>query len=184
MDVPKIVTDTATQRWPRRRFLGGAVSVTALASFATACSSGAAQPQHLHAGRAGLAAATPCQCLHQSRPPGGNYDETTIQMAGKAGLKGVMLWKEAMEITDMEYHCRAPPQPGRHHPHPLPRPGTARRRVHDPHDDPALPAHPRPGLHRRRHHEVRVAARPDQAGDEQRRRHLCPPCGLLKELEP
>jgi len=37
------------------------------------------------------------------RPPGGNYDETTITSAGRAGLKGVMLWKEAMEITDMEY---------------------------------------------------------------------------------
>jgi peptidoglycan/xylan/chitin deacetylase (PgdA/CDA1 family) len=37
------------------------------------------------------------------RPPGGNYDETTIASAGHAGLKGVMLWKEAMEVTDMEY---------------------------------------------------------------------------------
>ena len=37
------------------------------------------------------------------RPPGGNYDETTIASAGQAGLKGVMLWKEAMEVTDMEY---------------------------------------------------------------------------------
>jgi peptidoglycan/xylan/chitin deacetylase (PgdA/CDA1 family) len=37
------------------------------------------------------------------RPPGGNYDATTIDSAGKAGLKGLMLWKEAMEITDMEY---------------------------------------------------------------------------------
>jgi peptidoglycan/xylan/chitin deacetylase (PgdA/CDA1 family) len=37
------------------------------------------------------------------RPPGGNYDETTITSAGRAGLKGVMLWKEAMEVTDMEY---------------------------------------------------------------------------------
>jgi peptidoglycan/xylan/chitin deacetylase (PgdA/CDA1 family) len=37
------------------------------------------------------------------RPPGGNYDATTIASAGAAGLKGVMLWKEAMEISDMEY---------------------------------------------------------------------------------
>ncbi len=41
------------------------------------------------------------------RAPGGNYDETTIQMAGEAGLKGVMMWKEAMEITDMEYQTAA-----------------------------------------------------------------------------
>jgi peptidoglycan/xylan/chitin deacetylase (PgdA/CDA1 family) len=41
------------------------------------------------------------------RPPGGNYDETTIAAAGQAGLKGVMLWKEAMEITDMEYQTAA-----------------------------------------------------------------------------
>jgi hypothetical protein len=37
------------------------------------------------------------------RPPGGNYDETTISAAGTAGLKGVMLWTEAMEISDMQY---------------------------------------------------------------------------------
>jgi peptidoglycan/xylan/chitin deacetylase (PgdA/CDA1 family) len=37
------------------------------------------------------------------RPPGGNYNETTIASAGQAGLKGLMLWKEAMEITDMQY---------------------------------------------------------------------------------
>lgn len=41
------------------------------------------------------------------RPPGGNYDETTIASAGEAGLRGVMLWKEAMEITDMEYQTAA-----------------------------------------------------------------------------
>jgi peptidoglycan/xylan/chitin deacetylase (PgdA/CDA1 family) len=41
------------------------------------------------------------------RPPGGNYDETTIASAGQARLKGVMLWKEAMEITDMEYQTSA-----------------------------------------------------------------------------
>jgi peptidoglycan/xylan/chitin deacetylase (PgdA/CDA1 family) len=39
------------------------------------------------------------------RPPGGNYDATTIDSVGKAGLKGMMLWKEAMEITDMEYQA-------------------------------------------------------------------------------
>ena len=37
------------------------------------------------------------------RPPGGNYNETTIASAGQAGLKGVMMWKEAMEISDLEY---------------------------------------------------------------------------------
>jgi peptidoglycan/xylan/chitin deacetylase (PgdA/CDA1 family) len=255
MDVPKIVTDTATQRWPRRRFLGGAVSVAALASFATACSSGADQPpgtpapgaqasppqRHASAstraapaasgvdaelikqrylGLKPFAPAPPApavkpltlsasdptvfsnvpmtdkvvfitvddglykdprnvqmvkdfqipvtielanlfisddyayfeklyetgyvsiqnhtvdhpldmpglsasqqlyeiagqqEILHREygvtpylfRPPGANYDETTIQMAGKAGLKGVMLWQEAMEITDMEYQTAA-----------------------------------------------------------------------------
>lgn len=37
------------------------------------------------------------------RPPGGNYDATTIAAAGQAGLGGVMLWKEAMQIKDMQY---------------------------------------------------------------------------------
>jgi hypothetical protein len=37
------------------------------------------------------------------RPPGGSYNETTITCAGQAGLKGLMLWKETMEISDMEY---------------------------------------------------------------------------------
>ncbi|HEX4831280.1 MAG TPA: polysaccharide deacetylase family protein [Trebonia sp.] len=37
------------------------------------------------------------------RPPGGNYNQTTISAASQAGLKGLMLWKESMEITDMEY---------------------------------------------------------------------------------
>ena len=37
------------------------------------------------------------------RPPGGNYNETTIVSARQAGLKGLMLWKEAMQITDMQY---------------------------------------------------------------------------------
>jgi peptidoglycan/xylan/chitin deacetylase (PgdA/CDA1 family) len=41
------------------------------------------------------------------RPPGGNYNETMIHAAGQAGLKGVMLWKEAMEITNMEYQTSA-----------------------------------------------------------------------------
>ena len=42
MDVPKIVTDNTGQRWSRRRFMGGAVGVAALGSFATAC--GGARP--------------------------------------------------------------------------------------------------------------------------------------------
>ena len=37
------------------------------------------------------------------RPPGGNYNETKITSASQAGLKGLMLWKEAMQITDMQY---------------------------------------------------------------------------------
>ena len=37
------------------------------------------------------------------RPPGGNYNETTIVSASQAGLQGLMLWKEAMQITDMQY---------------------------------------------------------------------------------
>ena len=41
------------------------------------------------------------------RPPGGNYDATTIASASAAGLKGVMLWKEAMQISDMEYQTSA-----------------------------------------------------------------------------
>ena len=41
------------------------------------------------------------------RPPGGNYDATTIDSVSKAGLKGLMLWKEAMQISDMEYQTSA-----------------------------------------------------------------------------
>lgn len=37
------------------------------------------------------------------RPPGGNYNATTTAAVQEAGLKGLMLWKEAMEIHDMEY---------------------------------------------------------------------------------
>ena len=41
------------------------------------------------------------------RPPGGNYDTTTIGSVRQAGLKGLMLWKEAMQITDMQYQTSA-----------------------------------------------------------------------------
>jgi hypothetical protein len=41
------------------------------------------------------------------RPPGGNYDATTIESVREAGLKGLMLWKEAMQISDMEYQTSA-----------------------------------------------------------------------------
>jgi hypothetical protein len=41
------------------------------------------------------------------RPPGGNYDATTIESSRAAGLKGLMLWKEAMEISDMQYQTSA-----------------------------------------------------------------------------
>ena len=37
------------------------------------------------------------------RPPGGNYNATTRTAVRQAGLKGMMLWREAMEIDDMEY---------------------------------------------------------------------------------
>jgi hypothetical protein len=248
VNVPKIVTDTATQRWSRRRFLGGAVSVAALGSFATACSPGADQAVIASPWRAptspargsgtstsgvdaelisqrylglkpfvpappppavkpvtlsasdpavfssvpmtdnvvfvtiddglekepgfiqmakdfqipltinlanlfisddyayfaklyetgyvsiqnhtvhhplsmpGLSAAQQLEEISGQqeilraeygvtpyifRPPGGNYDETTIASAGEAGLKGVMLWKEAMQISDMQYQTSA-----------------------------------------------------------------------------
>jgi len=251
MDIAKAVTDTATQRWSRRRFIGGAVSVAALGSFATACGSGAdpsasaptpgtpASPpggtntspgsslatsgadadliRQRYEGLRPFAPAPPAppavkpitlsasdptvfshvpmtdkvvfvtiddgiekepqfiqmvkdfqipitisladvlirddyayfeklyetgyisiqnhtvthpldmpslpasrqldeisgqqEKLHKEygvtpyifRPPGGNYDATTIASASEAGLKGLMLWKEAMQISDMEY---------------------------------------------------------------------------------
>ncbi|MBF9069384.1 polysaccharide deacetylase family protein [Streptacidiphilus sp. NEAU-YB345] len=37
------------------------------------------------------------------RPPGGNYDSATVAAARQAGLRGMMLWKESMEIHDMQY---------------------------------------------------------------------------------
>jgi peptidoglycan/xylan/chitin deacetylase (PgdA/CDA1 family) len=37
------------------------------------------------------------------RPPGGNYNATTVAATKNAGLKGMMLWKESMEIQDMQY---------------------------------------------------------------------------------
>jgi hypothetical protein len=254
VDAPRIVTDTTTQRWSRRRFMGGAVSVAALGSFAAACSSGANRQASAPRSRAPAArmsststssrattitsgvdaelirqryeglkpfapAPTPpavkpitlsasdpavfsyvpmtdkvvfvtiddgiekdpkfiqmvmdfqipitvCladlfirgdyayfEKLHETgyvsiqnhtvnhplsmaglpasqqfyeisgqqeklhkeygvmpyifRPPGGTYDQTTITSASQAGLKGLMLWKEAMEISDMEYQTAA-----------------------------------------------------------------------------
>jgi hypothetical protein len=249
MDLPKIVTDTSTQRWSRRRFLGGAVSVAALGSFAAACSSGAGHlvtatasawpasgaripsvttttsgvDAELISQRYGLkpfapapappavkpitvsaakptvfssvpvtdkvvfvtiddglekepgfiqmvkdfqvpiaielanlfisddyaffeklyetgyvsihnhtvnhplnmAALSAAQQLDEIsgqqeilrkqygvtpyifRPPGGNYDETTVAATGEAGLKGFMLWKESMQISDMQYQTAA-----------------------------------------------------------------------------
>ena len=41
------------------------------------------------------------------RPPGGSYDATTIAVTGQAGLKGVMMWKETMQISDMDYQTSA-----------------------------------------------------------------------------
>jgi peptidoglycan/xylan/chitin deacetylase (PgdA/CDA1 family) len=37
------------------------------------------------------------------RPPGGNYNATTVNAVKQAGLKGMMLWKESMQIQDMQY---------------------------------------------------------------------------------
>jgi peptidoglycan/xylan/chitin deacetylase (PgdA/CDA1 family) len=37
------------------------------------------------------------------RPPGGNYNATTVAAVRQGGLKGMMLWKETMQISDMEY---------------------------------------------------------------------------------
>jgi hypothetical protein len=37
------------------------------------------------------------------RAPGGNYDETTIDAVREAGLKGIMMWKETMQIRDLAY---------------------------------------------------------------------------------
>jgi peptidoglycan/xylan/chitin deacetylase (PgdA/CDA1 family) len=39
------------------------------------------------------------------RPPGGTYNATTIAAVRQAGLGGVMLWKEAMQIYDMQYQA-------------------------------------------------------------------------------
>jgi hypothetical protein len=44
---------------------------------------------------------------HIFRPPGGNYDEATIAAAGQSGLSAVMLWREAMQISDLEYQTSA-----------------------------------------------------------------------------
>lgn len=37
------------------------------------------------------------------RAPGGNYNSTTVAAVKNAGLKGLMMWKESMEIHDMQY---------------------------------------------------------------------------------
>jgi peptidoglycan/xylan/chitin deacetylase (PgdA/CDA1 family) len=41
------------------------------------------------------------------RPPGGNYNATTVAAVRQAGLAGMMLWKETMQISDMEYQTSA-----------------------------------------------------------------------------
>ncbi len=41
------------------------------------------------------------------RPPGGNYNATTVASVRQAGLKGLMLWEETMQISDMEYQTSA-----------------------------------------------------------------------------
>ncbi len=37
------------------------------------------------------------------RAPGGNYNAATVNAVKQAGLKGMMMWKESMEIHDMQY---------------------------------------------------------------------------------
>lgn len=37
------------------------------------------------------------------RAPGGNYNSVTVNAVKQAGLKGMMNWKESMEIHDMQY---------------------------------------------------------------------------------
>jgi peptidoglycan/xylan/chitin deacetylase (PgdA/CDA1 family) len=37
------------------------------------------------------------------RAPGGNYNAVTVNAVKQAGLKGMMNWKESMEIHDMQY---------------------------------------------------------------------------------
>ena len=49
MDLPEIVTDTAAQRWSRRRFMAGVAGVAALGSFATGCRSDAIKAHMLAA---------------------------------------------------------------------------------------------------------------------------------------
>ncbi|WP_236655540.1 polysaccharide deacetylase family protein [Streptacidiphilus carbonis] len=41
------------------------------------------------------------------RPPGGNYDKRTVAAVQQADLKGMMLWRESMEIHDMQYQTAA-----------------------------------------------------------------------------
>jgi peptidoglycan/xylan/chitin deacetylase (PgdA/CDA1 family) len=41
------------------------------------------------------------------RPPGGNYNATTVAAVRQAGLAGMMLWKETMQISDLEYQTSA-----------------------------------------------------------------------------
>jgi peptidoglycan/xylan/chitin deacetylase (PgdA/CDA1 family) len=37
------------------------------------------------------------------RAPGGSYDATTVDVVRQAGLKGLMMWKETMQIRDLAY---------------------------------------------------------------------------------
>jgi peptidoglycan/xylan/chitin deacetylase (PgdA/CDA1 family) len=47
------------------------------------------------------------------RAPGGSYDATTIDAVKQAGLKGLMMWKETMQIRDLAYQtARHQLQPG------------------------------------------------------------------------
>ncbi|MFJ6214402.1 polysaccharide deacetylase family protein [Streptomyces sp. NPDC092296] len=39
------------------------------------------------------------------RPPYGNYNAATLQAAKECGIKAVVLWKESMQITDMQYQA-------------------------------------------------------------------------------
>ena len=84
-----------------------------------------------------------------------NHNETN-HIAGQPGWpEALMLRKEAMQITDMQYqNSRAPPQPRGHHPLPLPRPGAADGETMVQMEDDFIFRPSGAGLHRRRHHAV------------------------------
>ena len=79
MEIAKIVTDTATQRWSRRRFLGGAVGVAALGSFATACGTGADQSASAPTSRAPASPLSGTSTFPRSTPATSGVDADLIR---------------------------------------------------------------------------------------------------------